>query len=195
VYGRSLETGGTGVRRAGLGWAVLGLLVAAAGLAAVPHGRPPRVVAGPRRTSPDVPPARSASAVRYVVTYPACGVTRAGTGPLPPAMRDLDRAALARALAPAQVEVVGETVVVTRALPGCPGDTVTLAAQGGVVVVLAGPPGDNPGVLRRTDVPVRGVAPGDARRLEVGWGVPAGALATVLEHLRRGEPAAPSGAG
>ena len=122
--------------------------------------------------------------LRYVTEYPTCGgLRRTGDGPVPSGLRDLDRAGIARALAPAAVEISAGQVTVVRALRGCPGDTVTLVAQDGTVVVLAGPPGDNPSVLRATDIALRGLSPEDVERVAAGWGVPAADLSSVLSRL------------
>ncbi len=134
---------------------------------------------------PPVPPTVDASwRVRYVSVYPECGGARhEGEGGVPIGLRDLDAAAVARALAPATVAFGPGVLSITRTLPGCPTATVTLSTQAGVVVVLAGPPGDNPEVLRRTGIRVRGLSAEDAARIATGWGVPAAALGDTLARL------------
>lgn len=164
-------------------WAGMVVVAACAGVAPPPAATVASQAAPPLLTDK--------ARLHYVTEYPACaGLRREGEGPVPAGLRELDRASMARALAPATVIVDPNQLTVVRTLAGCPTDSVTLTNQDGCIVVLAGPPGDNPAVLRRTEIPVRGLAPEDAARLANGWGVPAAALPTVLGRLAAGAPPA-----
>lgn len=172
--------------------AALGLSVAVVALAGGAAGGPRpaqpvlRAAPAPSATAPAGDALAATAVVRFIALYPACGVRRAGSGPLPVGLAGRTRADVSAALAPAQV--VGfapDLLVVERRFPGCPGDTVTLVQRDGVVVALSGPPGDTGPVLRRTGIPVRGLDAADAARLEAGWAVPTARLQVELDRLAR----------
>lgn len=122
--------------------------------------------------------------VRFELVYPTCGVRREGVGPVPVGLVGQDRRQVARALGDDVISgFTPDLLVVERQYPGCPGDTVTLVERGGLVVVLAGRPGDTGKVIRSTDIPVRALSPVDIRKLEAGLSVAAGKAGDEVRRL------------
>ena len=170
-------------------------------LQAPPHFRRLRAVAArvasarPAAGAPEGSIVLAAGAeVEVILEYPACGLRRSGRGPLPVGLVGLDVRQVSRALGghldgpPNGYEVralTPELLVLRRMAPGCPAATVTLVGRDGVVTVLSGPPGDTGAVLRRTPIPLRGLARVDQARLERGFPVPATGCAEELGRLAR----------
>lgn len=123
--------------------------------------------------------------MEYTLVYEGCGLQRRGSGPLPPGLVGLDRAAVARAFADAVVVALAPDLLrLRRAVPGCPADTVTLLEREGSVAVVEGRPGDLGRLVQRTDVAVRSLAPEDRLRLERGLVVPAARWSQALAEMR-----------
>ncbi len=185
-------------------WLLLGSAGLAGSLAAAgwlhpavgtgPHRAPARAAAAPSAVPPAGADVLAATAqVRVVARYPACGVRRVGSGPLPLGLIGLTAAQAAAAVGPETVTAFSpELLVMERTFSGCPGDTVTLIERDGVVVALAGPPGDTGGVVQRTAIPVRALSGAEAMRLEAGVAVPATGLPAQLARLAREAGVAPT---
>lgn len=150
-------------------------------------------VVGP--TEPSAPPQvlLADAQVQVVLQYPACGIRKVGSGPIPVGLIGQGRPAVAAALRPERItHFAPDLLVLDRRLPGCPADTVTLRVRDGVVVVLAGPPGDTGAVLQRTAIAGGALGAADARRLEAGLAVPAARAGEELHRLAREAGAVPS---
>jgi hypothetical protein len=152
----------------------------------------------PAGRAPEGPIVLAAGAlVEVVIEYPACALRRSGRGPLPVGLLGLDARQVSRALGGHPQGPQGplhgyevraltpQLLVLRRTAPGCPAATVTLVGQDGVVTVLSGPPGDTGAVLRRTPIPLRGLARVDQARLERGFPVPATRCTEELGRLAR----------